>query len=213
MSHQGMTDRMPAEGSAPTSMSAAAEIFKAVAHPVRAQILDLLRQGECSIPQLCEGTGVKASHLSRHLMQMRSQRLIQCQRSGGQLFYRLAVPEAAELLAAARAVLRAQVAGAATRSYSSRRSLVAGPPSSADVFPAPGDGTMTPPTFSEEQFAALESTLASRAVIADACQAIAARTGCTVDAAGKQLILAAHNGNITLRDAAARELQNGHRNP
>ncbi|MEQ7740045.1 ANTAR domain-containing protein, partial [Escherichia coli] len=64
-------------------------------------------------------------------------------------------------------------------------------------------------TFSEEQFKALETTLASRSVIADACAAIAARSGCTVDAAAQQLIITARNNNITLREAAAQELRNG----
>jgi DNA-binding transcriptional ArsR family regulator len=74
------------------SISAAAELFKAVAHPVRAQILELLSQGESSIAELCEGTGVKASHLSRHLNQMRGQQLIQCRWTGGRLVYSAGLP-------------------------------------------------------------------------------------------------------------------------
>lgn len=186
-------------------MFALAEVFKAAAHPVRAQVLDLLSQGASSIPELCEGTGEKASHLSRHLTQMRSQRLIECQRSEGRLVYRLAGPEVANLLAAARSVLQAQVAAAVVRTnYTPRRTYRAAAP-----LPAPPTAAITgPATFSDEQFAELEHTLAARAVIADACEAIAARCGCTLDEAAKQLIMAAHNADLTLRAAAARELQN-----
>ena len=185
-------------------MLALAEVFKAAAHPVRAQVLDLLAGGESSIPELCEGTGEKASHLSRHLSQMRSQRLIECQRLEGRLVYRLACPEVANLLAAARSVLQAQVAAAVARThYTPRRTYGTLPPQAAPR----AAGVTGPATFSDEQFAELEHTLASRAVIADACEAIAARCGCTLDEAAKQLIMMAHNADLTLRAAAARELQ------
>lgn len=45
-------------------MSAAAELFKAVTHLVRAQVLEPLSHGESTIPELCEGTGVKDTQLS-----------------------------------------------------------------------------------------------------------------------------------------------------
>jgi DNA-binding transcriptional ArsR family regulator len=187
-SHQALAgDSVRGSGS---SMSAAAELFKAVAHPVRAQILDLLSQGESSIPELCEGTGVKASHLSRHLTQMRGQHLIQCLRSRGRLVYRLAYPEAAELLAAARSVLEARTA-AAVSTLLPRRAEV--------PFAALGD----------EQFLALEGSLASRSVIADACQAIAARGGCSPEAAVGRLITTARTRNCSLLEAARDELGSG----
>jgi len=191
-------------------MLALAEVFKAVAHPVRAQVLDLLSHGESSIPELCEGTGEKASHLSRHLAQMRSQRLIECQRSEGRLMYRLACPEVANLLAAARSVLQAQVAAAVVRvNYAPRRTYGTVAPQAAPRAVA----VTGPATFSDEQFAELEHTLASRALIADACEAIAARCGCTLDEAAKLLIMTAHKSNLTLREAAAQEIQNPQRWP
>jgi DNA-binding transcriptional ArsR family regulator len=173
-------------------MAAAAELFKALAHPVRAQILALLSHGESTIPELCEGTGVKATHLSRHLTQMRGQDLIRCLRSDGRLVYRLAHPEATELLAAARSVLQARTAAALS-------SLGSGPipqePSSTALW--------------DEQFSALEQSLVSRLVIVDACQAIAARTGCSMEEAAGFLIMTARTSNSTLLEAARNELRNG----
>jgi DNA-binding transcriptional ArsR family regulator len=188
-SHQPLAGGPVHDGGAGPSMSAAAEVFKAVAHPVRAQILELLSQGESSIPELCEGTGVKASHLSRHLTQMRGQHLIQCLRSGGRLVYRLAYPEAAELLAAARSVLHARTAAAV---------------SSLGPMPEELPGT----ALWDGQFSALEASLASRSMIADACQALAARSGCTPQAAAGQLIRTARTRNVTLLEAARDELRN-----
>jgi hypothetical protein len=64
-SHQALAVEPVHGGGAGASMSAAAQVFKAVAHPVRAHILELLFR--------CE-----SSHLSPHLTQMRGQLLIQC---------------------------------------------------------------------------------------------------------------------------------------
>lgn len=188
-SHQAVPDGVHGGGPGP-SMSAAAELFKAVAHPVRAQILELLSHGESTIPELCEGTGVKASHLSRHLGQMRGQHLIQCLWSGGHLVYRLAFPEAAELLAAARSVLQARTAAAV---HSLHRT--------PEELPSMG--------LWDYQFLALEGSLVSRSVIAEASQAIAVRSGCTPEEAAGRLIMAACNRNCTLLQAAQDELRGG----
>jgi DNA-binding transcriptional ArsR family regulator len=172
------------------SISAAAELFKAVAHPVRAQILELLAQGESSIAELCEGTGVKASHLSRHLNQMRGQQLIQCRWTGGRLVYSLAYPQVTELLAAARSVLQARTAAAVD-----------------SVGAVPEEQPFT--ALWGERYSAPEAALVSRSVIADACQAIAARTGCTPEAAAGRLITTARTCKITLLEAALEELRDG----
>jgi DNA-binding transcriptional ArsR family regulator len=180
----------PFDGGAGPAMSAAAEVFKAVAHPVRAQILDLLSRGESSIPELCEGTGVKDTHLARHLTQLRGQHLIQRAWSGGRLVYRLAYPEAADLLAAARSVLQARAASAV------------GPlPAAPEELP---DAALL-----DEQLSMLESLLASRSVIAEARTAIAARSGCTPEDAAAQLFRTARTRGVTLLEAARDELGNG----
>ena len=175
-------------GFAGPSMSAAAEVFKAVAHPVRATILELLSRGELSIPEVCERTGVKPSHLSRHLAQMRAQQLIDCARSGGRLVYRLAYPEAAELLAAARSVLHA-------RTTAALHSL--GPLPEEEPFTAAWGDRISAP----------ETALVSRSVIADACRAIADRTGCSSEAAAGRLIMTARTCHMTLLEAALDELR------
>lgn len=178
----------PAPGSGVgASMSAAAELFKAVAHPVRAQVLELLSHGESSIPELCGRTGVKAAHLSRHLAQLRGQHLIECLRSGGHLVYRLAYPEAAELLAAARSMLQARTTAAANSLRTNPEEL----PYAA---------------LWDHRFPALEASLESRSEIMAACQAIAARSGCTPEAAAGQLVRTARTRNVTLLEAARDEL-------
>lgn len=181
-------------GFAEAPISAEVELFKAVAHPVRATILALLSQGELTIPQVSERTGVKPSHLSRHLAQMRAQQLIDCARSDGRLVYRLAYPEVIELLAAARSVLRARTAAALS-------SLGTMP--TEELFPSMWGGRILAP----------ETVLVSRSVIADACQAIAQRTGCSTEAAAGRLIMTARTCHMTLLEAALDELRTGEESP
>ena len=187
-SRQARVHEAADRGLSGASMYAAAEVFKAVAHPVRATILELLSQGELSIPEVCERTGVKPSHLSRHLAQMRAQQLIDCARSGGRLVYRLAYPEAAELLTAARSVLHARTTAALS-------SL--GPLPEEEPFSATWGDRISAP----------ETALVSRSVIADACRAIADRTGCSSEAAAGRLIMTARTCHMTLLEAALDELR------
>jgi len=177
-------------------MFAAAELFKALAHPVRAQILALLARGESTIPELCEGTGEKATHLSRHLAQMRGQDLIRCLRSGGRLVYRLAYPEAAELLAAARSVLQARTGAALT-----------------SLGPGPMPQDLLPTALHDEQFSDWEGSLVSRSVIMDACQVLAARLGCSTEEAAGRLIMTARTHNMTVLGAAREQLHEGNEGP
>jgi DNA-binding transcriptional ArsR family regulator len=186
----------------------AADLFRAVAHPVRARILHLLCRRDATAAELCESTGAEARQLSRHLNQMRAQDLIQRLPSGDGNIYRLAYPEGAGLLAAASSLLHTRAGAAATTAGRTNNSV------RPDVPPPPGSGSSSSPevpvnaVFSDEQFAALEATLASRSLIGDACESIAARAGCSLDAAARQLMTIARERQLTLREAAGEELRN-----
>jgi DNA-binding transcriptional ArsR family regulator len=82
-----------------------AELFKAMGHPSRIQLLEMLADGAVAVSQLRDGTGLEPSNLSQHLGVLRRQRLITPFRRNGRLFYELASPEVSVLLAAARSLL------------------------------------------------------------------------------------------------------------
>jgi ArsR family transcriptional regulator len=83
-----------------------ANLFKGLAHPFRIRILELMSAAtEVSVADLQTQTGLEASHLSQHLAVLRRHRLVQSERRGSHVFYRLADPKVAELLAVARALL------------------------------------------------------------------------------------------------------------
>ncbi len=83
-----------------------ANLFKGLAHPIRIRLLELLSASpEVSVGELLAVTGLEASHLSQHLSVLRRNNLVSSDRRGSQVFYRLAYPQVAELLAVSRSLL------------------------------------------------------------------------------------------------------------
>ena len=83
-----------------------AGLFKGLSHPFRIRILELLSAAdELSVADLQQETGLEASHLSQHLAVLRRHRLVESERRASHVFYRLADPTVAELLAVARRLL------------------------------------------------------------------------------------------------------------
>lgn len=85
---------------------AKAELFKALGHPVRIRVLELLSEGDQPVHQLLARIDVEPSGLSQQLAVLRRTGLVRQQRSGGEVIYSLVVPEARDLLLSARRVLQ-----------------------------------------------------------------------------------------------------------
>lgn len=82
-----------------------AELFRAIGHPVRIRLLELLTTGERPVSDLLAETGLEASHLSQHLAVLRRTGLVQARREGNAVHYRLSHPSVVDLLDAARTFL------------------------------------------------------------------------------------------------------------
>jgi len=83
-----------------------ANLFKGLAHPVRVRVLEVLSgSDEASVAELLADTGLEASHLSQHLAVLRRHNLVIAERRASQVYYRLAYPQVADLLRAARSLL------------------------------------------------------------------------------------------------------------
>ncbi len=87
-----------------------AELFKALGHPARVRVLELLTAGEVPVSVLLAETGLEASHLSQHLGVLRRAGVVTARRDGGGAYYRLADDSVARMLAAAREFLVADLA-------------------------------------------------------------------------------------------------------
>ncbi|HTI99945.1 MAG TPA: metalloregulator ArsR/SmtB family transcription factor [Dongiaceae bacterium] len=71
---------------------AQAEILKALAHPTRLFIVDELSRGERCVCELTAMIGVEMPTVSRHLSQLKHAGILEGERRGAQVFYRLRFP-------------------------------------------------------------------------------------------------------------------------
>ncbi len=78
--------------SAQSEYKAKARIIKALAHPSRLFIVDELSRGERCVAELTEMIGVEMPTVSRHLSQLKGVGIVEDQKRGSQVFYRLRVP-------------------------------------------------------------------------------------------------------------------------
>lgn len=81
-----------------------AELFKALGHPVRIHILELLREGERTVSELQAALGIDASTVSQQLAVLRSRQLVAGRKEGTSVYYRVADPAVFELLDIARSI-------------------------------------------------------------------------------------------------------------
>src|ERR1051326_8570254 len=84
MSHRPFKDRLYAEF---------ATIGKALASPHRLELLDLLGQGERSVDELAQELGQSLANTSAHLRVLRQARLVESDKRGLNVVYRLGAPE------------------------------------------------------------------------------------------------------------------------
>jgi ArsR family transcriptional regulator len=71
---------------------------KALAHPVRLQILEMLRVGEACVCHMEAGLGKRQAYISQQLMVLREAGLVDSRKDGLQVFYRLSDSLTEELL-------------------------------------------------------------------------------------------------------------------
>jgi ArsR family transcriptional regulator len=86
-----------------------AGLFKAVAHPVRVLVLEVLADGERPVGELADRLGIELSHLSQQLAVLRRAGVVSTRRVGSVVFYRLRDPRATQLLFVARQLLVASL--------------------------------------------------------------------------------------------------------
>lgn len=86
-----------------------ADFFKALAHPTRIRILELLREAERSVTELQLALGDEGAGVSQQLAILRMKNLVDTRRAGTSIFYRLRDPQINQVLDAARAVFDAHV--------------------------------------------------------------------------------------------------------
>jgi rhodanese-related sulfurtransferase/DNA-binding transcriptional ArsR family regulator len=86
-----------------------ARIAKAVAHPKRLELLDLLGQGERSVEALATATGMTVRNASAQLQVLRQARLVEFRKEATRVYYRLGDDEVGRFLGALRDLARVRL--------------------------------------------------------------------------------------------------------
>jgi len=89
-----------------TYLAAKARVLKALGHPTRLLIAEELGRGERCVCEFVEMAGVDYSTVSRHLTVMKQAGLIEDEKRGKQVFYRLRVPCVLSFMACVEEVIK-----------------------------------------------------------------------------------------------------------
>jgi DNA-binding transcriptional ArsR family regulator len=84
---------------------AKADLFKALGHPSRVRVLELLAEGELSMGELAKEVGIELAHLSQHVTLLRRAGIVDSHRVRNTVVCSLRDPQIAELLAVARGLI------------------------------------------------------------------------------------------------------------
>ena len=84
-----------------------ANLFKALAHPARIRVLEILSAGEqpTAVSAILAATELEPTSLSQHLAVLKRHGVVRARRVGNAVFYELAHRSIADLLVSARAFL------------------------------------------------------------------------------------------------------------
>lgn len=80
------------------------ELFKALAHPARIRILELLRSSEKTVSELQNGLGMESSTVSQQLALLRARDIVTGRKQGTSVYYRVVDPLIFDLLDVARRI-------------------------------------------------------------------------------------------------------------
>lgn len=87
-----------------------AEFFRAMSHPARIQVLELLSERDHSVGELLHEVDLEASNLSQQLAVLRRAGLVTARRQGSTVYYSLVSTQIADLMTVARAILTSVLA-------------------------------------------------------------------------------------------------------
>lgn len=111
-----------------------AEVLRTLANPRRLEILHRLADGPCEVGRLADGLGISQPNVSQHLAVLRTSGIVEAERDGREVRYRLVDPDVMIACGLMRAVLERRLtrlgemaAGAVAASLSSTPSASQAP--------------------------------------------------------------------------------------
>jgi ArsR family transcriptional regulator len=99
-----------------------AKVFRALMHPARLEILEILRDGEQCVCHMEAHLGYRQAYISQHLTVLREAGLVEDRRDGWNIFYHVSKPDVFQVIEQAKAML-----GISTKPVSRQSAPVACP--------------------------------------------------------------------------------------
>lgn len=87
-----------------------ADFCKAMAHPVRLEVIDLLKERALAVNELADRVGVSQANLSQHLAVLRARGVVRSERQGNEVAYSLANRKVVDACILIREILSEQIA-------------------------------------------------------------------------------------------------------
>ena len=79
-------------------LTRAAEVLKAVSHPARLRIIELLEKGERSVTEIQDHLGITQSLTSQHLSNMKIRGVLQSRKNGNMVYYSVRNPDVVKVI-------------------------------------------------------------------------------------------------------------------
>jgi len=95
--------------STPAIAVAKAELFRALAHPARIRVLEILVDGEQSVGALASALTMDLPQLSQQLAVLRNAHVVTTRRERSTIFYRVVDPRMSQLLVTAKQLLATEL--------------------------------------------------------------------------------------------------------
>ncbi|HRK36378.1 MAG TPA: metalloregulator ArsR/SmtB family transcription factor [Candidatus Hydrogenedentes bacterium] len=80
-------------------LAQAADCLKTLAHPHRLRMVQMLLRGEYTVGELAEACGIPSHMASEHLGKMKDRGLLDVERRGRQMYYRIGEPHLGSIMA------------------------------------------------------------------------------------------------------------------
>jgi ArsR family transcriptional regulator len=101
--------------SAQLAFEAEARLLALLAHPIRLQIVELLRHGEVCVCDMQAALSQRQAYVSQHLMALREAGLVTSRKDGLRVYYRLGNPRIMRVLDQVHAASQEEIAAARGR--------------------------------------------------------------------------------------------------
>ncbi len=86
-----------------------ANIFKALAHPTRIQIIKLLKNGQLCVCKILPQIESEQSNTSQHLSILRNQGILENNKAGSMVYYKIKSPEVLKMIELAEKIIMKQL--------------------------------------------------------------------------------------------------------